>query len=52
MKNLQDSYNIAKDVYRTMPESDKFKEPIESGQNKLFNVLKAYSCFDNQVGYV
>jgi len=35
-----------------MPESDKFKEPLESGKNKLYNVLKAYSCFDPDIGYV
>lgn len=28
-----------------------FRDDVESGKNKLFNVLKAYSCYDNEVGY-
>lgn len=23
-----------------------------TGKNKLFNVLKAYACYDNEIGYV
>lgn len=52
MENQNDEYNISKDVFRTVPESHKFKEPIEHGNNKLFNVLKAYACYDNEIGYV
>jgi hypothetical protein len=52
MENKHDAYLIGKDVYRTLPHQDRFKEDFKSGQNKLFNVLKAYSCYDNEVGYV
>lgn len=52
MTSEQDEYNISKDVFRTIPESSKFKEPLESGQNKLYNVLKVYACYDNEIGYV
>lgn len=30
---------------------DYFKEPGGEGQEMLFNVIKAYSLFDPQVGY-
>eukprot|EP00350_Pseudokeronopsis_sp_OXSARD2_P009886 CAMPEP_0170547980 /NCGR_PEP_ID=MMETSP0211-20121228/6296_1 /TAXON_ID=311385 /ORGANISM="Pseudokeronopsis sp., Strain OXSARD2" /LENGTH=52 /DNA_ID=CAMNT_0010853245 /DNA_START=853 /DNA_END=1011 /DNA_ORIENTATION=+ len=52
MKNDNDEYNIVKDIYRTLPEKKLFQEKIESGNNKLYNVLKAYSCYDNEIGYV
>ena len=52
MENTQDEYLIGKDVYRTLPEQKMFKEEFKRGENKLFNVLKAISCFDNKVGYV
>lgn len=52
MTNKEDEYNISKDVFRTIPESHKFQEKLESGNNKLFNVLKAYACYDNSIGYV
>ena len=52
MECTHEEYSISKDVFRTVPESSKFQEPIKSGKNKLFNVLKAYSCFDNEIGYV
>lgn len=35
-----------------MPDTKKFIQPIESGENKLYNVLQAYSSYDNEVGYV
>jgi hypothetical protein len=52
MENYYDTYLIGKDVYRTLPEQKMFKEDLKSGKNKLFNVLKAYACYDNEVGYV
>jgi hypothetical protein len=52
LKNEEEEYNITKDINRTFPELNKFKEDISSGKNKLFNVLKAYSCYDNEIGYV
>lgn len=29
-----------------------FKEDLKAGNNKLFNVLKAYANYDNEVSYV
>jgi TBC1 domain family member 10 len=52
MENSENSYMIAKDIYRTLPNTEKFNQNYEEGNNKLFNVLKAYSCYDNEVGYV
>lgn len=42
---------IINDVFRTCPETNQFCEPIESGQNKLFNILKAYSQYDPEISY-
>lgn len=52
MDNNHEAYLIGKDVYRTLPNQELFKEDFKTGKNKLFNVLKAYSCYDNEVGYV
>jgi len=29
-----------------------FSNDWKTGDNKLFNVLKAYACYDNKLGYV
>lgn len=42
---------LIKDVYRTFSQTHRFRENPNTGQNKLFNVLKAYSLFDPDVGY-
>jgi hypothetical protein len=43
---------IERDIHRTLPEFKLWTEDLYSGNNKLFNVLKAFSNFDNEVGYV
>jgi len=43
--------DIEKDLQRTFPDLGLFMEPISSGKNLLYNVLKAYSQYDLQVGY-
>ena len=43
--------DIEKDVKRTFPDTTYFKEPYETGNNKLYNILKAYSQYDTKVGY-
>ena len=43
---------ISKDVARTLVDLNLFKEDLTAGNNKLFNVLKAYSNYDNEVSYV
>ena len=35
-----------------MSELQLFTEDSQGGNNKLFNVLKAYANYDNEVGYV
>jgi hypothetical protein len=35
-----------------MSELQLWREDHQGGNNKLFNVLKAYSNFDNEVSYV
>jgi hypothetical protein len=40
-----------KDCVRTFTEFKAFTEPWNSGNNRLFNVLKAYSLFDPELGY-
>ncbi|KAJ3162268.1 hypothetical protein HDU88_006752 [Geranomyces variabilis] len=42
---------IRRDVPRTYPKLDLFKEEGGEGQEKLFRVLKAYSIYDAEVGY-
>ncbi|KAI9243917.1 rab-GTPase-TBC domain-containing protein [Phascolomyces articulosus] len=43
--------SIQRDLARTFPTHDFFKERDGEGQESLFNVTKAYSLFDQQVGY-
>lgn len=43
---------ISKDVSRTLSELKMWREDMQCGNNKLFNVLKAYANYDNEVGYV
>jgi len=42
---------IRKDVHRTFPSHKYFRLKDSKGQNSLYNVLKAYSIMDNEVGY-
>ncbi|XP_037074335.1 ecotropic viral integration site 5 ortholog-like isoform X2 [Pollicipes pollicipes] len=43
--------SIRRDIARTYPEHDFFKEKNGMGQESLFNVMKAYSLHDREVGY-
>ena len=43
---------ITKDVSRTLSDLDLFNEDLDAGNNKLFNVLKAYANYDKEVAYV
>lgn len=36
---------------RTFPKINRYKEDISTGTNKLYNVLKAYSAYDEDVKY-
>ncbi|RKP02290.1 hypothetical protein CXG81DRAFT_10959 [Caulochytrium protostelioides] len=42
---------IQRDVARTFPTHPHFMEPGQTGQESLFNVCKAYSLYDEKVGY-
>ncbi|KAH9280080.1 Ecotropic viral integration site 5 -like protein [Echinococcus granulosus] len=42
---------IARDISRTYPKHDFFKDKGSTGQQSLFNVMKAYSLHDREVGY-
>ncbi|KAL1748868.1 RabGAP/TBC, partial [Schizophyllum fasciatum] len=42
---------ITRDLGRTFPHHDFFTDGAGIGQENLFNVLKAYSLYDTQVGY-
>lgn len=42
---------IKRDKDRTYPENDYFKDETGPGQEGLFNVIKAYSLHDKEVGY-
>ena len=42
---------LVKDVYRTFGKLKLFTESTASGKNRLFNVLKAYSLYDPEIGY-
>ncbi|KAF8658292.1 hypothetical protein AX16_002064 [Volvariella volvacea WC 439] len=42
---------ITRDLGRTFPHHDFFTDGQGIGQENLFNVLKAYSLYDHQVGY-
>ncbi|XP_045870820.1 ecotropic viral integration site 5 protein homolog isoform X3 [Meles meles] len=42
---------IKRDIARTYPEHNFFKEKDSLGQEVLFNVMKAYSLVDREVGY-
>lgn len=41
---------IRRDIARTYPEHEFFKEKDGLGQESLFNVMKAYSLHDREVG--
>jgi len=43
---------ISKDISRTLSDLQLWREDLTAGNNKLFNVLKAYANYDNEVSYV
>ena len=51
MSQPKEEVLIAKDIYRTYPEHDMFKQRDGPGQRSLFNLLKAYANYDPEVGY-
>lgn len=52
LKNLTDQQHaIFMDIGRTFPNNEYYKAPFGVGQLSLFNVLKAYSILDSELGY-
>lgn len=52
LKNLTDQQHaIFLDIGRTFPNNEFYKAPFGMGQLSLFNVLKAYSILDSELGY-
>lgn len=52
LKNLTEhQHSIFIDLGRTFPNHDYYKSPLGIGQLSLFNILKAYSILDPEVGY-
>lgn len=47
----EDEFCIGKDLARTVQGFSEFKVDPSTGRNRLYNVLKAYSIFDKEVGY-
>ena len=43
--------HIKRDLARTFPKIEEFMGEDSVGQKKLYNLLKAYSVFDSEVGY-
>lgn len=42
---------ILRDIHRTFPAHEYFKEPNGEGQQSLYKISKAYSLYDDEVGY-
>ncbi|KAJ3387688.1 hypothetical protein HDU92_001817, partial [Lobulomyces angularis] len=42
---------IKRDLPRTFPKIEMFKDVNGEGQKQLYNILKAYSIYDSEVGY-
>lgn len=52
LKNLTEhQHAIFMDIGRTFPCHDYYKAPFGMGQLSLFNILKAYSILDTELGY-
>ncbi|XP_043986414.1 rab GTPase-activating protein 1-like isoform X1 [Gambusia affinis] len=42
---------ITRDIHRTFPAHDYFKESDGDGQDSLYKICKAYSVYDEEIGY-
>ena len=50
-RSSKDEKLIIRDLARTYPTHPYFKDADGEGQTSLFNVLKAYSIHDSEIGY-
>ncbi|TRY82891.1 hypothetical protein DNTS_001528, partial [Danionella cerebrum] len=42
---------ITRDIHRTFPAHDYFKDTGGDGQDSLYKICKAYSVYDEEIGY-
>ena len=50
-EDKQVTHKITKDLNRTFPGNPEFKLAPDTGKNRLYNMLKAYSAYDPETGY-
>ncbi|XP_028941894.1 rab GTPase-activating protein 1-like, partial [Antrostomus carolinensis] len=50
MDSVQESV-ITRDIHRTFPAHDYFKDTEGDGQESLYKICKAYSVYDEDIGY-
>jgi hypothetical protein len=50
-QECKDEVYIRRDIGRTFPAHDFFRETGSAGQESLYRVLKAYAVYDEEVGY-
>lgn len=51
LPNEEEEYCIGKDLPRTFTHIKAFNIDPKTGDNKLYNVLKAFSSYDIEIGY-
>lgn len=50
-QDCKDDVYVRRDIGRTFPAHDFFRETGSAGQESLYRVLKAYAVYDEEVGY-
>jgi len=50
-KESPDEKVILRDIHRTFPAHEHFKEAGGVGQESLYRISKAYSVYDSEIGY-
>ena len=51
MKDEENEFCIGKDLPRTLTFIKEFNSDPKLGNNQLYNLLKAYSIYDKEIGY-
>ncbi|XP_066503084.1 rab GTPase-activating protein 1-like isoform X2 [Hoplias malabaricus] len=51
MKDSAQEGVITRDIHRTFPAHDYFKDSDGDGQDSLYKICKAYSVYDEEIGY-
>ncbi len=51
VQETPDEKVIFRDIHRTFPAHEFFREAGGAGQESLFRISKAYSVYDSEVGY-